>query len=168
MKELLVRNKEINDGAIPSANSVAALNLLRLGRITANDDWENKARQIGSAFSQQINRAPSGNTQLMSALTFAFGPSFEVVISGDSNKEDTQAMLKALHKNYSPNKVVLFRPTDEEKPAIVALAEFTEFQKSLDGKATAYVCQNYACKAPTTDIKEMLKSLQSLSEKGLD
>ena len=94
--------------------------------------------------------------------------SFKVVISGDSNKEDNQAMLKALQKNYSPNKVVLFRPTDEEKPAIVALAEFTEFQKSLNGKATAYVCQNYACKAPTTDIKEMLKSLQSLSEKDLD
>jgi len=120
LKELLVRNKEINDGAIPSANSVAALNLLRLGRITANDDWEDKARQIGSAFSQQINRAPSGNTQLMSALTFAFGPSFEVVISGDSNKEDTQAMLKALHKNYSPNKgerrhelgVATWRPVD--------------------------------------------------------
>ena len=168
LKELLVRNKEIYDGAIPSANSVAALNLLRLGRITANEDWEDKARQIGSAFSAQITRAPSSNTQLMSALAFEFGPSFEVVISGDSDNEDTQAMLKALRKNYSPNKVVLFRPNDEEKPAIVALAEFTEFQKSIDGKATAYVCQNYACKAPTTDIKEMLKSLQSLSGKGSD
>jgi len=167
LKELLVRNKEIYDGAIPSANSVAALNLLRLGRITANDDWEQKGRQIGNTFSAQITRTPSGNTQLMSALTFAFGPSFEVVISGDSNKQDTQAMLKALQKNYSPNKVVLFRPTGEEKPAIVELAEFTEFQKSIDDKATAYVCQNYACKAPTTDIKEMLKSLQSLSEKGI-
>ncbi len=77
-------------------------------------------------------------------------------------------MLKALQEKLFPNKVVILRPTDEEKPAIVALAEFTEFQKSINGKATAYVCQNYACKAPTTDIKEMLKSLQSLSEKGLD
>jgi len=49
------------------------------------------------------------NNQLMSALTFAFGPSFEVVISGDSDKEDTQAMLKALQKNSFPNKV-LFGP----------------------------------------------------------
>ena len=53
-----------------------------------------------------------GNNQLMSALTFAFGPSFEVVISGDSDKEDTQAMLKALQKNYFLNNVVLFRPIE--------------------------------------------------------
>ncbi len=168
LKELLVRNKEIYDGAIPSANSVAALNLLRLGRITANDDWEHKGRQIGSVFSQQINRSPIGNTQFMSALTFAFGPSFEVVISGDPDKKGTQAMLQALQKKYSPNKVVIFRPADEEKPEIVKLAKFTEFQKSIDGEATAYVCQNYACKAPTTDIKEMLKSLQGPVGKGLE
>ena len=129
-------------------------------------NWDG-IRRGGWTRIKQIIRAPSSNTQLMSALAFAFGPSFEVVISGDSNKEDTQTMLKALHKNYSPNKVVLFRPADEEQPAIVALAEFTEFQKSIDGKATAYVCQNYACKAPTTDIKEMLESLQSVSSKGI-
>jgi len=66
-------------------------------------------------------------------------------------------MLKALQEKLFPNKVVILRPT-----------ELPKLQKSIDGKATAYVCQNYACKAPTTDIKEMLKSLQSLSEKGLD
>ncbi len=87
-------------------------------------------------------------------------------MSPASDSEIHKTMLKSLQKKYSPNKAVLFRPTDEEKPAIVALAEFTEFQKSIDGKATAYVCQNYACKAPTTDIKEMLKSLQNPADPG--
>ena len=89
-------------------------------------------------------------------------------MSPASDSEIHKTMLKALQENYFPNKAVLFRPTDEEKPAIVPLAEFTEFQKSIDGKATTYVCQNYACKAPTTDIKEMLKSLRSSSDKGSD
>lgn len=162
-EDLLVRTKEIYDGAIPSGNSVAALNLLRLGRITANSDFENKAAAIGRAFSQQVKRAPVAHTQLMSALNFAIGPSYEVVVAGHSNSEDTRAMLSALQRNYFPNKITLFRPTDIPKPAIVELAAFTEFQNSLNGKATAYVCKNYACNAPTTDIPQMLKLLKPAS-----
>ncbi len=131
LDELLVRNKEIYDGAIPSGNSVAALNLLRIGRITANTDLENKAADIMRAFSEQVSRAPVGYTQLMSAINFAVGPSFEVVIAGDAESDQTQAMLRALHKNYFPNNVVLFRPSNIKKPTIVEIAAFTENQTSL-------------------------------------
>lgn len=164
LSEMLVRNKEIYDGAIPSANSVAALNLLRLGRITANPDFSEKALAIGRAFSEQINQAPIGHTQLMSAFSFAFGNSYEVVIAGDSEATDTQAMLRHLHQSYFPNKVVLLRPTEVENPPIVKIAEFTKFQTSQDGKATAYVCQNYACKTPTTSREKMVKLLGNDSE----
>ncbi|MFQ5710009.1 MAG: thioredoxin domain-containing protein, partial [bacterium] len=149
LKDLIVRTKEIYDGAIPSGNSVAALNLLRLGRITANEKLEEKAAAISKAFSKQIQSAPVGNTQLMSALAFAFGPSYEVVIAGKSKSSDTQTMLSALTQPFIPNKVVIFRPSDQDTPAIVQLAPFTENQLSLNGKATAYVCKNYACNAPT-------------------
>jgi uncharacterized protein YyaL (SSP411 family) len=166
LSELLVRTKEIYDGAIPSGNSVAALNLLRIGRITASTDLEQKAAQIGAAFSQQVTRAPVGNTQLMSAVSFSVGPTYEVVVAGDPNSDDTKAMLTALQRNFFPNKVTVFRPTDSPSPPIVKIASYTEYQKSINGKATAYVCQNYACNAPTTGIQQMLKFLKPLAKKA--
>lgn len=159
-EELLVRQKEIYDGAIPSGNSVAMLNLLRLGRLTANTDFEEKAAMIGRAFSAKINVSPSAYTQLISAVDFAMGPSYEVVIVGDSNSEDTKEMLKTLGKAYIPNKVVLHRPTDKESSEITELAEYAVYYKSIDGKATAYVCLNYRCNMPTTEVDEMLAMLK--------
>ncbi len=158
---LLVREKEIYDGAIPSGNSVAAYNLLRLGRITANSDLEQKAMEIGRAFSRNIRQSPQAHTQLMVAVDFGIGTTHEVVIAGDLSGRDTKAMLKVLRTQFLPNKVVLLRPTEEESPEIIRLAEYTRHQSSMDGKATAYVCLNYSCKVPTTDIKEMLEFLST-------
>jgi uncharacterized protein YyaL (SSP411 family) len=158
-EKLLVRQKDIYDGAIPSGNSVAALNLLRLGRITANPNFEEKAVKIGRVFSQTIKRLPSGYTQLMLAVDFGVGPSYEVVITGKTGTKDTKAMIGALRRHFVPNKVVLFRPSEEESPDIIRLAEYTTYQTSIDSKATAYVCLNYNCKFPTTDKGKMLELL---------
>jgi uncharacterized protein YyaL (SSP411 family) len=159
--DLIVRSKEIYDGAIPSGNSVAVFNLLRIGRMTANPDLEEKARLIGSAFSSQVSSVPVGHTQLLSAMIFAFGPAYEVVITGDAEAAETIAMLEVLNLNYHPNKITLFRPIGNHKPSITELAEFTKAQTPIDGKATAYVCKDYTCSAPTTDINEMLTLLQT-------
>ena len=158
-EKLLVRQKDIYDGAIPSGNSVAALNLLRLGRITANTNFEEKAVKIGRAFSKAVQQSPSAYTQLMLAVDFAIGPSYEVVIAGNSRAEDTNAMIRTLRAHFVPNKVVLLRPSEEESPDITRLAEYTKYQSSIDGKATAYVCLNYNCKLPTTDSGKMLELL---------
>ena len=156
---LLTRPKDIYDGATPSGNSVAALNLLRLGRMTANPGFEDYAAQIGRAFGQQVNRLPSGHTQLMAAVDLAVGPAYEVVIAGKSEASDTATMLRALRAPFLPNKVVLFRPHEEETPQITALAEYVKYQPSINGKATAYVCRSYQCELPTTDSHQMLELL---------
>ncbi len=96
----------------------------------------------------------------MSALDFGIGPSYEVVIAGNSQADDTKAMLQALRKQFIPNKVVILKPTEQNAPEITRLAEFTKYQTSRDGKATAYVCLNYNCKLPTTEINKMLELLQ--------
>ena len=158
-EKLLVRQKDIYDGAIPSGNSVGALNLLRLGRITANTDFEEKAEKIGRAFSKLVKQSPSAYTQLMLAVDFAIGPSYEIVITGNIGAEDTKAMIRALRTHFVPNKVVLFRPSEKESPDITTLAEYTKYQSSIDGKATAYVCLNYNCKLPTIDRGKMLELL---------
>ncbi len=159
-EELLLRKKEVYDGAIPSGNSVAMLNLLRLSRLTGNSDFEAKAGAVGRAFSKTVSQYPAGYTHLMSAVDFQVGPSHEIVIVGDPDSADTTAMLKALNSDFLPNKVVLFKPSGEKAPEITKLAEFTEDHKTIDGKATAYVCSNFSCKKPTTNPEEMLKLLR--------
>jgi uncharacterized protein YyaL (SSP411 family) len=153
---LIVRKKEIYDGAVPSGNAVAMLNLLRLARFTANTHLEEKAMEIGRAFSKAVKQLPSGYTQLLVAADFGIGPSYEVVIVGRSEADDTKEMLKALRSRFIPNKVALFRPTEKESPHIDELAEYIKYQVSLNGKATAYVCMNFACKEPTTEVSKML------------
>ena len=160
-ENLLVRQKEIYDGAISSGNSVAMLNLLRLGRITVNSDFEEKAAKIGRAFSKNVKQSPSAYTQLMLGVDFGVGPSYEVIIAGNPQAKDTKEMLKAIHTQFVPNKVVILRPTEQESPDIISLAEFTKYQSSINGKATAYVCLNYNCKLPTTDISKMLDLLNA-------
>jgi hypothetical protein len=162
-EELITRSKEIYDGAIPSGNSVAMLNLLRLGRITGESKLEQMAAAIGRAFSGQVARSASGHTQLMSGLDFGVGPSYEVVIAGDPETESLRTMLKTLRREFVPNKVVLVRPCGPEDPPIVGIAEFTQNQTSLNGKATAYVCRNYACELPTTDPQAMQAMLKRLA-----
>jgi len=156
-EQLLVRSKEIYDGAIPSGNSVAAYNLLRLAHMTGKTDYMQKAEDIIIAFSDQVKQYPAGHSQLMVALEYALNPNYEVVIVGDPQKEDTRLMLAALRRPFIPEKVVLFRTADKNTAgAISEIAPYTRSMTARNGQATAYVCQEFACKLPTTSIEQML------------
>jgi uncharacterized protein YyaL (SSP411 family) len=157
---LLTRQKEFYDGAVPSGNSIAMLNLLRLGRIMANEDFENKASDISKSFSKNIDSMPLGYSMLLCGLDFAFGPSYEVVIAGDLNSDDTKQMISALNKEFVPNKIVILKPVEIENPKIVNIAGFTKEQTSINNKATAYVCRNYTCNLPVNDVEVMLELLR--------
>jgi len=159
-EQLLVRTKEVYDGAVPSGNSVAYFNLLRLGRITANLELERKAEQLERAFAGQIGHLPSAYTQFLIGLDFRIGPSYEVVVAGRAETGDTAEMLVALQKVYAPRKILIFRPEEEGAPEISRLAPYTEAQKSIDGKATAYICQNHVCNLPTTDVREAIEQIK--------
>lgn len=156
---VLVRNKEAHDGAYPSGNSVAALDLIRLARMTGNTQFEEKAAQLIQAFSNDVARLPSAYVQLMVALDFALGPSSEVVIVGNPENEETAKMLKALESRYVPRKVVLFRQSNKAHDEIANLAKFTEFLVTTNCKTTAYVCRNYVCDLPTNNVEVMLEQL---------
>ncbi len=157
-EKVLLRKKELYDGAVPSGNSVAMLNLIRLSKMTANIDFENKAHAIERAFSGVVSQSPAGYTMLLSALDFAIGPSSEVVIAGDLKSEDTKKMLAALRRKFIPGKVVTFRP-DEEAPEIINVAGYTKDMRSMEGKTTAYVCRNFSCGLPTNDVDKLLEML---------
>ncbi len=159
-EKLLIRDKQIYDGAIPSGNSVAALNLLRLGHITGKTDFLKKAESITKAFSGLIEKYPPGHAYLMMVLEYALNPSYEVVVAGKIGARDTGAMLKALRRPFVPGKIVVFLPADRTAAAeIIQLSPYTEFMVPIDGKATAYVCTNFVCQLPTTDVSQMLANL---------
>ncbi len=158
-EELLVRKKDAYDGAIPSGNSVVALNLVRLARFLGDSELEEKAAETIKAFSGIISRAPSGFSMMLNALEFVLGESYEIVIAGNPEQPDTQKMLDTIREHYIPNKVILLKGTEYQSKEISRLAPFTKFHDTIDGKATAHVCINYNCKLPTTDNGQLLKLL---------
>ncbi len=159
-EDLLTRQKEIYDGAIPSGNSVQMLNLLRLYQITGDGDFEKKAEIISKLFAENVRASPSAYTFLMIAVDYAVGPSYSLVIAGDTEKEDTLFMIKSFKTKYLPNKSLIFRPTDEDYPLIDKFSNFVQFFDKFGDKATAYVCINKTCKAPTNHIEKALEYLK--------
>jgi uncharacterized protein YyaL (SSP411 family) len=158
---LLMRQKDVYDGAIPSGNSMALMDLLLLGRMTADLDLEEKSADILRAFGESVRQTPSAHTRFLAGLDFALGPSCEVVIAGDSEGEDTKEMLHAINTRFVPNKVVILLPSEADRPAIKEIVPYLGQMTAGEGKATAYVCHNYACELPATDVPSMLKLLDA-------
>ena len=157
-ESLIFRTKEFADTALPSGNSVEMSNLLRLSRITADIKFENTIEGLERAFSRLTRKGPSGYTQFLSAIDFRLGPAYEVVIAGNREAADTKTMLEKLWTYFIPSKVLVFRPEGKD-PEIINLAAYTKMQVPIEDKATAYVCRNYECQLPTTEVNEILKRL---------
>ncbi len=156
---LLVRAKSIYDGAIPSGNSVMALNLLRLASVTGNKTYESAANGIFKAFAGFAENNPIGCAVLMTALDFAIGPSLEIVIAGQAGEADTDALIRTVHRKFIPNKILLFRPAGEPTPEIAEVAPFTLHQGHLAGRPVAYVCRHQACELPVHSPAELEQTL---------
>lgn len=158
--ELPVRPKEIYDGAIPSGNSVAALNNLRLGRLTGQPRLEEYAQHLLNSFAAAIRRYPAGHCFALQALDFALGPVQEVVIVGDFYAPDMTHMLHSVQSRFLPRKVLVHCPAQPEQQDILAnLVPYVKGYQQLNNRATAYVCSNYACQKPTDSSDEMLALL---------
>jgi len=114
-EKLLVRQKEIYDGAIPSGNSIAALDLIRLSRLFAEKKFDTKAELLLKAFSPNISSNPDGYAQALIALDFALGPSREIVIAGSEQHDETDKMIDIVYQYFIPNKIVVFRPAAGKK-----------------------------------------------------
>jgi uncharacterized protein YyaL (SSP411 family) len=153
------RQKDIYDGAIPSGNSIALLNLIKLGRITADLSLEEKAMLITRTFSEIIEKSPEAYTQFISSFDFLLGPSYEIVIVGDLNSSETKKILKAINSRFIPNKVVILKTPGSTESEIIEVSDFIKDLTMINNKPTVYVCSNYSCKLPTNNINEMLKLL---------
>ncbi len=158
IEDLIVRPKESYDGAIPSGNSVAMLNLIRLSRLTGETQYEDLAREIVSTFGQAIENAPSGQTFMMSAVEYLLDGGFEITLAA-SEKKDLSGIEQLLSETYLPNSVVLGR-LDASIEELSALSAFVESQTTKNGKPTAYVCRDHVCENPSSDLAEINASLR--------
>jgi len=155
-EKLIVRSKTAYDGAIPSGNSVAVMNMVKLTRITGNTKWAELAEKTIRAFSEDVNRAPTGYTLMLTGFMFDTQNSKEIVIVGDSRNRNTIKFLHTIRTSYAPHKVLLFKDTSVSENRLEQLANWTSTQNSINGKPTAYVCKNFACNQPTSDIQTAL------------
>lgn len=166
-EQLVTRPKEIYDGAIPSGNSVSAMNLLRLARLSSRGELEEKAHQLFRAFGGEVQRHPAAHTFFLSAFLLAKAPSRELVIVGGDDLHNTDEILETVKSKYSPFTVtMLYSGKHKDLQKVVPLIGS---YKAIDGKTTVYVCENFACRAPITDInqlKEMLKNKTPADIKG--
>jgi hypothetical protein len=155
-EKLIVRSKTAYDGAIPSGNSVAVMNMVKLTRITGNTNWAVLAEKTIRAFSEDVNRVPTGYTLMLTAFMFDTQNSKEIVIVGDSRDRNTKRFLHTIRAGYAPHKVLLFKDTAGNDNKLEQLASWTSTQNSINGKPTAYVCKNFACNQPTSDLQTAL------------
>jgi hypothetical protein len=155
-ENLLIREKTIHDGAVPSGNSIAFWNLTRLSRVTARHELEERASRLCRAFSARVSAAPAMFTGFLLGLDFSLGPTHEVVVSGDPQAEKTREALRSLQSAYLPGQVLLLRPTGEA-PAITCVAPFTADQTGIEGEPVSiYVCHDFHCHRPVASVDEAL------------
>lgn len=158
-EELLMRNKDVYDGATPSGNSVALLCLKKLSTMTASAELDEMAHRLEKAFAGNIRQLPSAYTFFLSAVEQNFSPSQEIVLVGKRGDPVLHGMMQELGDAFLPHKVVIFKPAGQADAVIEHLAPFVRPLKCIDGKTTAYVCKNYQCSLPTTDIERMMERI---------
>jgi hypothetical protein len=155
-EELLVRKKEYYDGALPSGNSIALLNLLRLLHLTGDTSLEDKAALLARSALPAVSAQPLGYTMLLCALDYALGPTYEVALAGSLEDVGLKEMLAAIRIRFLPNKAVVLVSGSE----IVNVAPFTRDLVPVKGKAAAYVCSDHVCQLPATSAAELMALLE--------
>jgi uncharacterized protein len=154
-EHLIVRSKDYFDNATPSGNSVAALVLLRLATLTDNEKYRNLGMAVLREISDQVRRYPSGFGYALTAADFLLSTPKEVAIVG-KDSADISPLLAETWRHYVPNKVVA--PSFEGEAATIPLLENRPL---INGLATAYVCENYTCQQPVTDVSALRDQLNA-------
>lgn len=156
-EQLLTRPKEIYDGATPSGNSVTALNLLRLARLTGQSELEDKAIHLLKSFGNDIQYYTRGYSFSMMAILYTKSQAKEIVVVSDSSNDMAKVMIDIINEEFRPFTNTLLYSSQNKM--LKDIAPFIEDYNTIDGKATAFVCENFACKAPITDVEEFRRLL---------
>jgi uncharacterized protein len=157
---LVLRVKEDYDGAEPSGNSVAVLNLLRLAQITNRAEFRQSAELTVKAFIPRLANVPAALPQMLAACEFMLGDARQIIVVGDRKAGDTRALLRELHSRFIPSRIVLLVDSDETRAALAAGIGSVEGMHKLEGRAAAYVCRNYTCQLPVSEPAGLAELVQ--------
>lgn len=159
---ILVRIKDDQDGAEPSANSVAPLNLIRLGDILGEKKYREKAERIVRGFAERMQKIPMVMPKMVCAVHWLTNPSTQIVICGPKSSAETQSLLRAANSVFEPEKVLIL--LDGESDGFLrSRAEHLRELRMVDDKATAFVCRDFACSLPVHTGEELVKVLRKES-----
>ena len=156
-EKLIVRSKHPHDGAIPAGNSVHAMNLLRLAVLFDRKDYRAKAESIFRAFAPMVTKSPGAFERLNCAADFYHDRVKEIAVIGDPSAAETQSLIRTVFDRYLPNKVVV-HAADKLTDTSMALLKG---KGRINGRSTAYVCENYRCQLPVTSPEELAKQLEA-------
>lgn len=156
-EQLIIRTKEYYDGAMPSGNSVFAQNLLTLHRITADSKYENYYDKLMTSASLILSKNPQAFTQLLCALDFASGTSYEIIIAGDFENLAVRNILSGLSGRFIPNKTVILAQGKNHPQSLNY--NYLDSYTMINKQPAIYICKNFVCSLPTTDINEAFKQL---------
>jgi uncharacterized protein YyaL (SSP411 family) len=163
--ELPIRKKETHDGAIPSGNSIATHNLIRLARLTGRHALEERASMIFNSIGDQIKKNPLGHINMLGSFRQILSPAPNIVISGARENDTTIKMLRAIRNSRRVDIDTLLLPAND----LAEMAKITEFAREfrqIGGGTTAYVCKGHECGRPTTDIEELSRIIETHAEDG--
>jgi uncharacterized protein YyaL (SSP411 family) len=154
-ESVFVRLKDDNDGAEPAASSVAALNLLRLSQIYDESKLAERAKKTVNAFAAILSQFPSGMPRMLVAVENSLSKPRQIVIAGKKDSPETKALLKEVHRHFLPNTIVILADANEGQKYLGEKNEAIRAMSLVEGKPAAYVCENFTCKAPVTDVKQL-------------
>jgi uncharacterized protein YyaL (SSP411 family) len=161
-EQLLAREKPASDGAEPSGNSVAILNLLRLGELTTDDRYRVRAERALRAFEPRLAAAPASLSEMLLAVDFHLDTPKEIVIVTPSSRREAEPLLARLRGTFLPNRVLVVVPEGAELTAQSKLVPLLEAKRALRGRATAYVCEQRLCELPTSDPEVFARQLRKV------
>ncbi len=154
--DVVVRLKEDYDGAEPAASSVAALNLFRLSSLTGDDTLREQGRRTITAFRPRWEAAPHALPQLLCAFEAALEPPRHVVLTGDPQSAEFRALAAAVHEKLGPRRTLIaLDATPDARAAFALRSPWLAAMGAADRRATAYVCEEFVCRAPARTPEEL-------------
>jgi uncharacterized protein len=159
-ESVFLRMKDDNDGAEPAASSVAALNLLRLAQFRDDKQIAERARKTTGTFAATLSHFPSAMPQMLVALDYSLSKPRQIVIAGRKDAPETKTLLREVNTHFLPKTVVCLADGAEGQKYLGGQNEAVRAMSPIDGKPAAYVCENFTCKAPVTDPRELAALLK--------
>ncbi len=156
-EQLISRTKPIFDASIPSGNAMATQLLLRLNHLTGKNQYRASAEKILRAYYDAMESQPFGFAHMLCALDLYLQGAKEIVIVGNPAEQGVQELIAEINSIYLPNKAV---QTVSSGASLTEISPLLEGKTALDGKPTAYVCENFTCSAPVTSASELRALLE--------